>query len=455
MKTKKYKLVAPDIDRLLNCFNRDFMNPSGIRPKLARAMKPLFKALEPLAPLKSNDVAKAIWIFVPRGEITDYDSFEDMKEWGRVKTYKQYQKRWLEDYPDEIKWYRLVIVEEKDREGVVNFRGVGLARNTIISARIDEKGKPDLMDEYAAILCNLLVDAAKESVEILKKGKYNSLVDNSLPYEFKTGVIKRSTLWKHDPEFKKYDFDGLSQRKILALRKLIVSGKNDEQKIARIKRFCANDFFYACKIGYKACGYKIGKKTPAELYLKYADGRDEGLTGTGHGLNEGPGINFESSKEWDAWYFNGRGGGHPWEIIRGGNSTHVDLFVRHDKFEIDYLYRSGKITEKESNSRLKKAGYFFEVCGKHRPFEAVSFYTALAAAGLPVKLCDAEEILARFDGSDYVGIVPHKTIPRYCEELFPKEYGRVIDFMHVYDEDLLKYGADIIWLPEEPAKLKE
>lgn len=103
MKTKKYKLVAPDIDRLLNCFNRDFMNPSGIRPKLARAMKPLFKALEPLAPLKPNDEAKAIWIFVPRGEITDYDSFEDMKEWGRVKTYKQYQKRWLEDYPDEIK----------------------------------------------------------------------------------------------------------------------------------------------------------------------------------------------------------------------------------------------------------------------------------------------------------------------------------------------------------------
>ena len=133
----------------------------------------------------------------------------------------------------------------------------------------------------------------------------------------------------------------------------------------------------------------------------------------------------------------------------------MDLFVRHDKFEIDYLYRSGKITEKERNSRLKKAGYFFEVCGKQRPFEAVSFYTALAAAGLPVKLCDAEEILARFDGSDYVGIVPHKTIPRYCEELFPKEYGRVIDFMHVYDEDLLKYGADIIWIPEEPAELNE
>ena len=453
MKDQKYKLVAPDIDRLLNCFSRDFMNPSGIRPKLARAMKPLFKALEPLAPLKSNDEAKSIWLRIPRGEITDYDSFEDMKDWGKVKTYKQYEKRWLEDYPDEIKWYRLVIVEEKNREEIVTFRGVALARKTIISARIDEKGEPDLMDEYAAILCNLLVDAAKESVKLLKNGVYNSLVDKYLPYEFKIGVIKRSSLWKHEPEFKKYAFEGLSQRKILALRALLVSGKNDEQKIDRIKKFCANDFFNACKIGYKACSYKVGKKTPAELYLKYADGRDEGLTGTGHGLNEGPGINYDSPKEWDAWYFGNRSGGHPWEIIRGGNSTHVDLFVRNDKNEIDFLYRLGKITKKERTNRLKKSGFYFEVCGNHRPFESVSFYTSLSAAGLPVILSDAEEILARFDGSDYVGIVPHGIIPKYCEELFPKEYGRVIDFMHVYDEEIKKYGKDIIWLPEEHAEI--
>ena len=28
----------------------------------------------------------------------------------------------------------------------------------------------------------------------------------------------------------------------------------------------------------------------------------------------------------------------------------------------------------------------------------------------------------------------------------------LIDFMHVYKEDLAKYKSDIIWLPEDPAE---
>lgn len=72
----------------------------------------------------------------------------------------------------------------------------------------------------------------------------------------------------------------------------------------------------------------------------------------------------------------------------------------------------------------------------------------------PVVLEDAEEILARFDGTDYVGIVPHSVIPKYCEGMFPAKYGRVIDFMHVYDEEIEQYGSQIEWLPLEEAKLK-
>ena len=67
---------------------------------------------------------------------------------------------------------------------------------------------------------------------------------------------------------------------------------------------------------------------------------------------------------------------------------------------------------------------------------------------------DAEEILARFDASDYIGIVPHAVTPKYCESMFPTQYGKVIDFMHVYKEDLEKYKNDITWLPEDPAELK-
>ncbi len=85
--------------------------------------------------------------------------------------------------------------------------------------------------------------------------------------------------------------------------------------------------------------------------------------------------------------------------------------------------------------------------------QEINFYVALSVAGLPVVLDDAEEILARYDGSDYIGIVPHDTPTRYCENLFHSEYGNVIDFMHIYDDEMPILEDMIIWLPEPPAIL--
>ena len=94
-----------------------------------------------------------------------------------------------------------------------------------------------------------------------------------------------------------------------------------------------NDFLAACALGYEACGYDVcgndGERLLLdELYIRYADGRDEGLTGKGSGLFSGPGIDLSSPEAWEAWFFDRtRRGGHPWEVCRGGNSTHVSLVV--------------------------------------------------------------------------------------------------------------------------------
>ncbi len=39
--------------------------------------------------------------------------------------------------------------------------------------------------------------------------------------------------------------------------------------------------------------------------------------------------------------------------------------------------------------------------------------------------------------------------------MFPAEYGRVIDFIHVYDEEMELYGSEIDWLPLDKAELIE
>ena len=107
--------------------------------------------------------------------------------------------------------------------------------------------------------------------------------------------------------------------------------------------------------------------------------------------------------------------------------------------------------EQEEADRLPH-GYFFHIAGKHRPMESVRFYLAIHDAGLPVIISTAEEILARYEGTDYIGIVQHSETPKYCESMFPAKYGRVIDFTHVYkDED--EWFGQIEWIPEKEAEL--
>ena len=451
-----HKLVAPNLDRLLNYFHDRHLNPSRPSPALAAAMDPLFAALSALAPLETNDEAKAIWLRIPRGGIEDYDRFEDLVEYGEVETREEYEARWREDYPDAFKWYELVTVESYAKDGSLRFRAVALDNRTVISASLQREEEPGnrYTEEAAITLCGLLTKAVAEPMRKLREGTYNEEVDADLPYQFRTGVIRRSVLWSLEPAWKERDMDGLSEDSIAALRERVTGGANETQRIGRISSFTANDFFRACAIGYEALGYDCSNVSPSELYLRYADGRDEGLTGTGFGLNEGSGIDFENSSAWDAWYFDrGRGGGHPWEIVRGGNSTHLDLFVMHDRYELDWHLRTGKISEAEYRERIACAGYYFRLSGKHRALEAVTFYLSLSGAGLPVILDNAEEILARLEGTDYVGIVPHHVIPKYCESKFPERCGRVIDFMHVYDENLERLAPAIEWLPEEPASL--
>ena len=457
---REYKLVAPDVDQLIRYFYNRYLNPILSTPALLSATDLLWDALEPVAVLPKNDEAKSIWIRVPRGKIEDFETFENAKEYyDEVKTYEDYEKLWLYEYPTELKWYRLVVVKSIDpRTGELGYYGVSLGNEMIISASIEQRCLDDgkyYAEEAACKLCEIILPAVKESVDLLKAGKYNDLIEAELPYQFRKGVIRRSELWEYDPEYRKYTYDGLSEEAVQQFKSLIASGINDEAKIGRIKNFTANDFFKACKIGYEAIGKDCSGFSLPDLYMHYADGRDEGLTGQGHGLNAGPGIDFDSPEAWNEWFFNRpQHGGHPWEVVPGGNSTHVELYVKNDKRELEWDLRSGKISQKEFDEKISAAGYYFAIAGIQRQFEAVSFYNALSAAGLPVVIGGAEELIARFEATDWIGIVPHHVPTRYCEDLFPNEYGEIIDFTHVYKEDD-PWFEKIKWLPEDPAKLVE
>lgn len=453
---EQYRLIAPDIDRLLRWFDRGYLNPSMPTPRIVSAMEPLFNALAPLAPLKKNDEAKALWLAIPRGTIDDYDTFEDLKEYGDVETYEEYEAMWEKDYPDPLSWYELIISESFNKDGTLFHRGVSLGDKIIINTNFDTDlfGRERYSEDAAVTLCTLLTTAVEETIQKIRNGTYDDELNALLPYKFKTGVIKRSVLWEKEPKWKEHSMDGLGDETISAFRELMNSGANDETRIGRLGSMTASDFFRACSIGYKACGFDCGDMPPVDQYFKFADGRDEGLSGRGHGLNAGPGIDFDDPSAWEEWYFRRHEhGGHPWEVMRGGNSTHVDLYVSHDSNSLDFKVRMGEMTAEEAAKQPR--GFYFAVGGKHRTFEAVNFFVALHNAGLPVILHDADAILARISGTDYVGIVPHDVIPKYCESMFPSKYGRIIDFIHVYDEEMELYGSEIEWMPIDKAELKD
>lgn len=420
------KFVAPSIDYLLACLSKNYRNPSKPSQKLKDEIEKIFSAAKEIMPIKNNNEAKVIWIRVPRGNITDFGNYEEMLEDEVVLNYDEYENMWKEEYPNEFAWYELDILEDKD------FRGIYINEYLIVNARYDDMLEGSTRDdEIVIMLCELMIKGIADCIELRKQNKYEELVKNVVPYKYRKGLIKRKDLWDIDPEEKKRTFEGLSENVYKKFCTYVENGDNSIDKIERIEKFTAFDFFNACAIGYKACGYDGIDLPIVDQYLKHADGRDEGLTGRRYGSKVGEGVPLNDYKAWDNWYNDkSRHGGHPWEVCRGGNSTHVSLNVS------DY-------------SDDGKKGYYFIVAGKSfgRSVETVNFYVAIKEAGYPIIISDGEVILARFKATDYIGIVPHKTPTRYCESLFDKKYGTILDFMHVYDEEIELYGSKIEWLP--------
>ena len=177
-------------------------------------------------------------------------------------------------------------------------------------------------------------------------------------------------------------------------------------------------------MGYKANNYiGIDELTPKELYYRHADGRDEGL-------NDVP---EDSAEAFSTWYHDRkRFGGHPWEVCRGGNSTHISLRPCNDD-----------------------RGWWFTLAGSSigRSIETIKFYLALMTLNIPVYLHNGFEIVAMVTGQDWIGIVPEGVIPRYCDSYFPNE-GKMLQFMNLPFEETDAVIKAAEWYPEKEIQLK-
>ena len=168
---EKYKLIAPDVNRLIGCYSHSIQNPEQPSAALMSAVDPLFRAMTDLAPSKKNDEAKGIWITVPRGEITDWLNYKEAREYEGVKNKKEYEELWQAYYPTETEWYFVGISENKP-DSHWKFRGLSVASREehplIVNADLREgvREKTWYQEEAAIELCKLILPAVEHSCEV-------------------------------------------------------------------------------------------------------------------------------------------------------------------------------------------------------------------------------------------------------------------------------------------------
>ncbi|MBQ8892122.1 MAG: hypothetical protein IJ068_04640 [Bacilli bacterium] len=399
-------MTAPKLDFLLEILDNRNNNPESYDTKVKEKINELYDLLDKIKPL-SDDEYKVLYFSVEKGNIEEYGNYEELKVDGEVDSYEEFKTRFNEDYADEIMWYKMTSTKYK------NYRMISINSKTIIYADMNNENT-NFEDYQLQELLDFLIIKVKDCIQKLEDETYNDYISNNYSYKNRFGVIKRNVYWNIYPDTKKKLLNEISQEEM----NYFIENASDKTN-NRIKNMTSRKYFECVGLVYENIGYEISNLTDKELYLKYADGRDEGLSK----------IDENSSQEFDKWYNDySKFGGHPWEIIRGHSFTRVNLQVHNDD--------NGYYLSLDGNIILRK-------------IEIAKIFIALNKNNIPVQIYNVNIIKNAFKGIDYIGIVPNDIMPIECGGYF-KKY-KPTEFIHMEDNKIFKY---IEWELLENIELK-
>ncbi|MCD4664045.1 MAG: hypothetical protein K8R68_02165 [Bacteroidales bacterium] len=242
--------------------------------------------------------------------------------------------------------------------------------------------------------------------------KANKLVITEYPFEYRYGTVPNRLITESLLDVYRID-NKLGKAWTRKLVRLVEKGYCRKNENFVMKTMTTARYFDYCKIAYNAVLTKASEKDKAlsgeEMYRRYADGRHEGLLD----------INPDSEKEFADWIDSNHPkrsiGGHPWEIIRGGNTTHIDLIVRRPS----YYQNEGFVVELRGESFI-------------RLVETLKMFLAIYNASLPVTISNSENIRKRLLCQDNIGIVPEHNSLHRANQHFEKSED-VFEVMHYHD----------------------
>jgi hypothetical protein len=294
----------------------------------------------------------------------------------------------------------------------------------------DERGRVDpsraldegLVSQYGRALAVIYKKVAKDPVG------YHIKLTRSLPLKYRQGIISRKFVHRLLPEYMRFDKE-LTRREKRDMIACLRGGKS----VDPLKKMTSGIYFDYVRQAYLSNPKTRDNKTLSgrEMYKKWADGRDEGLTQ----------LPLNDAAAFERWYRDGsRMGGHPWEVFRGGNSTHINLSVTRD-----FADRGWEIhLEAFSSTRLA------ETCRSALAFLALK---------KPFVLDHKESYLLRLTAGDNVGILPEGSGLKYGWHEFPKEFNVADCIYYSWFKDdesgkslrpLREIAKLITWFPLEP-----
>lgn len=409
---KSENIFAPQIHYFLELLSSSTLSPRNCTPETYEMLPELFSEVRKISPYYPNGVRK-IFYRVDRGEIDNWMDFEDAVADGIVENQAEFEKLWKEEYPTEKIWFQFSFYENDD------YKSISINNRTVIQDMKNREDSPFGVD--ATPLIRWLIGMVKNCINEIDHGEYNHVIAKDLPPGFKYGTITRKNLWKVCPQEKVDYFKNFSDSEVQEFQNLMAKTNEDLTPNHYLQKITVQDFLYCCQLGYRANQYSMADELSSrELYKKYADGRDCGLLE----------IQENSPEAFEDWLANHERGGHPWEICRGGNSTHISL----------YVCKSDQ-------------GFYFSVDGYSwtRSVESIKFYLAIRKAGFPIVIRCGKQLADRLNGTDEIGVVPDGVFPGYCEAYFSDK--RIIDYINLPHENRESWSKYCEWVPEPELKI--
>jgi len=256
----------------------------------------------------------------------------------------------------------------------------------------------------------------------------NKRVRAEYPLDRRYGIVPNALVRDCLPDIYRLDKE-LGKADTRRFVELVEQGWFMPREHTEVDTLSASRFFEYCRIAYIAARRKEDKVDTSlsgrDMYARYADGRHEGL------LDIAPDSPQEFADWLDGKHPKRSTGGHPWEIKRGGKTTHIDLSVMRP-------FPSAK------------QGYKIELRGESigRMVETIRMFLAIQAAGLSISIANPEGVRKRLLAQDTIGLVPvYASLHRANQRAWAAE--DVFDVLHYEDLGRFKrrIAPFITWEP--------